>query len=155
MKIKNNKMRHNSNSNSGKPKLLLRFLVLLLAFAAPTNATSDNCASSSTKQPVQIENLSVDDHARAKFIDALKTFGEENGFVVRIAQTTPDGKHFHIAMRRSDLSVRFLNSFDPQVFRIAFYITCEQIVSKETITLLIDDLKAKLSLISGIESRTN
>ncbi len=128
------------------------YLVWLLLFACHANAAAGECDSSS---PLQIENVSVEDHVRTKFIDVLKTFGEENGFVVRIAQTTPDGEHFHIEMQRKDLTVRFLNSLDTQIFRFALYNKCVQEISKETIDSLIVDLRAKLSLVSGVELQAN
>src|SRR5687767_9405324 len=70
------------------------------------------------KQAALLQTLVVSKHARERFFDAVKLFGKQHGFAVRVAAVRPDNEHFSIAMERSDFSISAVNPFDTAVFRV-------------------------------------
>jgi hypothetical protein len=69
-----------------------------------------------------LQTLVVSKDARERFFEAVKLFGKQHGFAVRVAAVRPDNEHFSIAMERSDFSISAVNPFDTSVFRVAFYV---------------------------------
>jgi hypothetical protein len=63
--------------------------------------------------------------ARERFFEAVKLFGKQRGFAVRVAAVRPDNEHFSIAMERRDFSISAVNPFDTAVFRVAFYVNMQ------------------------------
>jgi hypothetical protein len=69
-----------------------------------------------------LQTFVVSKQARDRFFDAVKLFGKQHGFAVRVAAVRPDNEHFSIAMERSDFMISAVNPFETSVYLVAYYV---------------------------------
>jgi hypothetical protein len=125
--------------------------LLVLLGATGTVGFDAIAARSDGQMPIRSLSITIGYGATDRFFDQVRKFADAHAFAVRIAPTTPDGKHFLVQMWREDIKVIGANPFDPpETFEISFYKNGEQPVEPAAINLMIRDLENGLKPIAGI-----
>jgi len=104
------------------------------------------------QMPIRSLSISVELGATDRFFDLVRKFADAHAFAIRIAPTTPDGKHFLVQMWREDIKVIGENSLDPpETFDISFYSNnVGHPADLAAVNLMIRDLESVLSPIPGL-----
>ncbi|MBR1148833.1 hypothetical protein [Bradyrhizobium sp. AUGA SZCCT0431] len=126
--------------------------VLTIVFALCHLSAKEMEAFAKTERAIWSIVMIVDEDARNAFLGELPKFANKEAFAIRISQLHQNKKQFFIHMRREDVNIDILNSFDddPSRFDCFFYQTGIQPVPDAVVNALAKHLRTELSLIPGV-----
>ncbi|KAB0264980.1 hypothetical protein [Microvirga brassicacearum] len=122
-------------------------------FSSTTISASSKLESELVALPLRSLNFNlsnVDIQKIKNVFEAVRKFGEEQNFAVRIAQTEPD-MHYIAELWRHDLHIIVTNPFTPSGFSFALYLTFPHSVQNQLLDEVVDAFRSAISQLPNIK----